>query len=77
MPSLTQRPGTTQTSSQPRLVQASAESASAAVWPPRSPFQAQATANSGGTSSASGGRALRTIAASASAASGGTATRAR
>ena len=47
MPSFSQRPGTTQTSSQPRLTQARAESASAAVWPPSSPSAAQASAKSG------------------------------
>ena len=43
MPSLTQRAGTTLTRSQPRVTQASAERARAQLWPPSSPFAAQAT----------------------------------
>src|ERR1700710_960709 len=77
IPSFSQRPGATQASSQPRLTQAGAESAGAAVGPLREPRAAQASANSGIASKASGGLPPRTIAASASAANGGTATRAR
>src|ERR1700729_3153484 len=73
MPNFTQRAGKTQTRSQPRVTQASADRASAQDWPPSSPFAAQATAKRGTAASPNQGRAPWTIQPSAIAASGGTA----
>ncbi len=77
MPAANQRGGVTAASSTPSVTQLSAERTSAALSPARPPRSAQASANSGTTSSAPTGRAPWESQPSASAASTGTAHSAR